>query len=147
MKEKWNEFKTQITTFWQKNSKKQKIMYITVISILLVAIIGITIFRYRNNYGVLSYTNAAIQEVAEIKEELHSRNVDYEIENEETIITVPEKESEKLLIDLAGQGIPHNGSIDYSFFSENASFGVTDNEFNMMKLDAMQTERANLITR
>src|SRR5690625_3146716 len=145
MKEKWNEFKTQITTFWQKNSKKQKIMYITVISILLVAIIGITIFTSRTNYVALPYTNLSTQEVAQIKEELDSRNVDYEIENEGTIIKVPEKESEKLLIDLAGQGIPHNGSIDYSFFSENASFGVTDNEFNMMKLDAMQTELSNLI--
>src|SRR5690625_171248 len=104
MKEKWNEFKTQITTFWQKNSKKQKIMYITVISLLLVAIIGITIFTSRTNYVALPYTNLSTQEVAQIREELDSRNVDYEIENEGTIIKVPEKESEKLLIDLAGQG-------------------------------------------
>src|SRR5699024_8324428 len=54
--------------------------------------------------------------------------------------------SEQLLVDLAGEGIPHSGHIDYSFFSENTSWGVTDNEFNMMKLDAMQTELADMMT-
>ena len=35
--------------------------------------------------------------------------------------------------------------IDYSFFSQNAGFGMTDNEFNVLKLASMQTELANLI--
>src|SRR5699024_10908417 len=65
--------------------------------------------------------------------------------DEGTTIKVPDDESNQLIIDLAGQGIPQSNSIDYSFFSENATWGVTDNEFSMMKLDAMQTELANLI--
>src|SRR5699024_1183962 len=84
-------------------------------------------------------------EVSQEKEELDSRNVDYVIGDEGTIIKVPEDDSNQLIIDLAGQGIPQSSSIDYSFFSENATWGVTDNEFSMMKLDAMQTELANLI--
>ena len=43
------------------------------------------------------------------------------------------------------EGIPDSGSIDYSFFSEQAGIGMTDNEFNVVKLDAMQSEIANLI--
>ena len=46
---------------------------------------------------------------------------------------------------LAAEGFPNSGMIDYSFFSENAGFGMTDNEFNMIKLASMQTELANLI--
>ena len=41
--------------------------------------------------------------------------------------------------------MPKSGSIDYSFFSQNAGIGTTENEFNVLKLDAMQTELANLI--
>ena len=37
-----------------------------------------------------------------------------------------------LMVELAAEGIPKSGSIDYSFFSENASFGMTDNEFNVL---------------
>ena len=50
-----------------------------------------------------------------------------------------------LIVELAAEGFPKSGSIDYSFFSQNAGFGMTDNEFNVLKLDAMQTELANLI--
>lgn len=145
MKEKWNEFKKQTTAFWQQSSKTQKAMYISGASVLLIAIIAITIFTSKTNYVALPYTNLTLNEVGQIKEELDERNVDYEIENEGTTIKVPESERDQLTIDLAGQGIPHSGGIDYSFFSENAAWGITDNEFNMMKLDAMQTELANLI--
>ena len=50
-----------------------------------------------------------------------------------------------LKVELAAEGLPKSGSIDYSFFSQNAGIGTTENEFNVMKLDAMQTELANLI--
>ena len=50
-----------------------------------------------------------------------------------------------LKVELAAEGLPKSGSIDYSFFSQNAGIGTTENEFNVLKLDAMQTELANLI--
>src|SRR5699024_402084 len=83
--------------------------------------------------------------VGQINEELDLRNVPYELQDGGTTILVPEEQSDQLLVELAGQGIPNSGKIDYSFFSENSSWGITDNEFNIMKLDAMQTELANLI--
>src|SRR5699024_1378330 len=145
MKEKWNDFKKQITTLWHQTSSKRRVLYITGISLLIIAIIAITIITSKKNYVALPYNNLSIEEVSQVKEELDSRNVDYVIEDEGTTIKVPEDDSNQLIIDLAGQGIPQSSSIDYSFFSENATWGVTDNECSMMKLDAMQTELANLI--
>src|SRR5699024_10506660 len=75
------------------------------------------------------------------------RGISYEIEEGGSTISVPDDQVDSLLVELAGQGLPNSGSIDYSFFSENASWGVTDNEFDIMKLDAMQTELSNLIKR
>ena len=145
MKENWNKIKNQIVTSWQKSSKKQKIIYGIGITVILMIIGTIAFMTSNTKYVTLPYTNLSLEEVGQVKEELDIRNVDYVIENEGKTIKVPEEESEQLLIDLAGQGIPRSGNIDYSFFSENASWGITDNEFNMMKLDAMQTELANLI--
>src|SRR5690625_1680780 len=86
-----------------------------------------------------------MEEVSQIKTELEERDIPYEISSNGTAISVPKEHVDNLLVDLAGQGIPSSGGIDYSFFSENSSWGVTDNEFNMMKLAAMQTELANLM--
>src|SRR5699024_434805 len=91
------------------------------------------------------YSNLSLNEVSQIKAELDDKNISYEITEGGTTIKVPEKQSNTLLVEFAGQGIPSSGNIDYSFFSENASWGITDNEFSMIKLGAMQTELANLI--
>src|SRR5699024_1201030 len=145
MKEKWEQFKNQITSLWNNSSKIMKSNFIRVTVLLLAAISVILIFTFKTKYVHL-YSNLSIDETGHIKEKLDNRNVPYEIFDNGNTIKVPEEDSEQLLVDLAGQGIPHSGYIDYSFFSENTSWGVTDNEFNMMKLDAMQTELADMMT-
>lgn len=144
MKEKWEKMKQQAISLWTSSSKVQKTVFFSVASIFLVLIIVITFVTSTTKFVPL-YSNLSVQEVGQIKEELDTRNTPYEIQEGGTAIHVPEELSEQLLVELAGQGIPNSGNIDYSFFSENTSWGVTDNEFNMIKLDAMQTELANLI--
>src|SRR5699024_5515132 len=144
MREKLNELREQVKLLWKKSTKMQRTLFFTIASVLLILIAVIVIFASTNRYVPL-YTNLSIQEVGQITEELDNRSIPYELESGGTTIKVPEEQSEQILVDLAGQGIPHSGNIDYSFFSENTSWGITDNEFNIMKLDAMQTELANLI--
>ena len=147
MKDKYLKWKESIQAFWQEQSKKQKMIYVGLAASGLVLIIGISIFLLTSSERFVPlYSNLSIQETSQIKAELDSRGVPYELGDGGTTVKVPESQVDALLVELAGQGIPDSGNIDYSFFSENASFGITDNEFNMMKLDAMQTELANLIT-
>src|SRR5690625_6714699 len=82
MKEKWNDFRKQMITFWQQASKRQRAIYITGISLLIIAIITITIITSKKNYVALPYNNLSLEEVGQVKEELDSRNVDYIIEDE-----------------------------------------------------------------
>ena len=114
MKEKWEQFKNQILGLWKNSSKLQRTIFISVAALLLVSIVVITILTSRTTFVPL-YSNLSVQEVGQIKEELDTRNIPYEIEDAGTTINVPEDQSEKLLVDLAGQGIPHSGNIDYSF--------------------------------
>jgi len=133
-----------VKTYWQARTKKQKIASISSVVIGLLLIVGLVYFTTNKNYVPL-YNNLSVQEVSQIKEELDTQGIPYQIEENGTAISVPSADVESLLVELAGQGIPNSGSIDYSFFSENASWGITDNEFNIMKLDAMQTELGNLM--
>ncbi|MEC5422696.1 flagellar basal-body MS-ring/collar protein FliF [Virgibacillus sp. C22-A2] len=144
MKETIMNWKETTSAFWSKRSTSQKSIFIGSILIVILLIAGIT-FMTTNSKLVPLYNNLSLQEVGQIKTELDSRRIQYELEDGGTTITVPEQQVDSLLVDLAGQGIPNSGNIDYSFFSENASWGITDNEFSIMKLDAMQTELGNLM--
>ncbi len=82
-----------------------------------------------------------------IKEELDAQGVKYELQGNGSTILVPDTQAEGLLVDLAAEGLPETGSIDYSFFSNNASWGMTDNtNLIYIKLDALQTELSTLLT-
>ena len=144
MNEKLNVIKEKISYFWTNRTKTQKSILIGSSLVILLLIVSIPFFMNSTKYVPL-YNNLSLQEVGQIKEELDARGVSYEIGEGGSTISVPDDQVDSLLVELAGQGLPNSGSIDYSFFSENASWGVTDNEFDIMKLDAMQTELANLI--
>mgnify|MGYP001214715090 CR=1 FL=1 len=146
MKEKIITWKDKTISFWKNRTKSQKGIFIGSVMIGILIIAALFIYSSGSSRLTPLYSNLSLNEVGQIKEELDARGVKYELEDAGTTISVPEDQADTLLVDLAGQGIPNSGSIDYSFFSENASWGITDNEFNVMKLDAMQTELAKLIT-
>ncbi|HHU19347.1 MAG TPA: flagellar M-ring protein FliF [Bacilli bacterium] len=145
MKEKINQQKDKLIEFWSNRTKKDKGIIIISILIFLMIVVGGSILVTRTTMVPL-YSNLSLQEAGQIKAELDARGVQYEVSDAGATIHVPEEQANGLLVDLAAQGIPQSGGIDYSFFSQNSSWGVTDNEFDIMKLDATRTELANLIT-
>src|SRR5690625_4683337 len=144
MKATMNDYIEKVKFFWNERTKNQKITLIGSIVIILCIIAFLFYIFLKPSYTPL-YNNLSMEEVSQIKTELEERDIPYEISSNGTAISVPKEHVNNLLVDLAGEGLPKSGGIDYSFFSENSSWGITDNEFNMMKLDAMQTELANLI--
>ncbi|HWJ80373.1 MAG TPA: flagellar basal-body MS-ring/collar protein FliF [Niallia sp.] len=144
MKENMNKLFNPLTEYWVSRTKKQKTMLISSVLLLILLAIFATYFFTRVNLVPL-YSNLQPSETGAIKESLDSKGITSEISNNGTTISVPEDVVDTLKVELASEGIPESGSIDYSFFSENASFGMTDNEFDVLKLDALQTEISNLI--
>jgi len=144
MNERLKNFKTKFGGFWGSRTKVQKGTIIgSILAVLLIASI-ITYFATRVTYAPL-YSDLSAAEVGQIKEQLDSKGVKYQVTNGGTSISVPKDQVDTLKVDLASQGYPQSGQIDYSFFSKNAGFGMTDNEFNVLKLASMQTELANLM--
>lgn len=134
----------QIREFWNRftSSQKKKIV-IGIASIITIAVL-LTILLSIPNYETL-YTGLSPEETGQIKESLDSKGIKYEISNGGTTISVPKENVDSLKVQLAAEGIPKSGSIDYSFFSEKSGFGMTDNEFNVINREAMQTELSSLI--
>ncbi|MBG9814714.1 flagellar M-ring protein FliF [Bacillus endophyticus] len=144
MKERLTGIKEWSTGFWRERSKKQRWFMIAGLVIILIAIIVGSMLANREKFVPL-YSNLSAQEAGQIKTELDAKGVSSELSNGGTTISVPKENVDSLKVELASQGIPKSGSIDYSFFSESSGFGMTDNEFSVLKVDAMQTELANLI--
>ncbi|MCM2588695.1 flagellar M-ring protein FliF [Rossellomorea marisflavi] len=144
MNESLTKYKDQIKTFWVSRSRKQKAGMGIGLLLILILIAIISFFATRTDLVPL-YSNLSVSETGTIKENLDGRGITSEISDGGTTIMVPKEQVDTLKVELAAEGIPNSGSIDYSFFSQNAGFGMTDNEFNVLKLDAMQTELADLM--
>lgn len=144
MKERLAKIRTDMKQFWSSRTKKQKITYIGSAAAIIVIAAFLTFFLSRTEYVPL-YSDVSRAEIGRIKEQLDSQGVPSQIAPGGTSILVPRERVDDLLVTLAAEGFPNSGTIDYSFFAENAGFGTTDNEFNMIKLDSMQTELANLL--
>ncbi|MCQ6274091.1 flagellar M-ring protein FliF [Bacillus sp. V3B] len=144
MKESLQKFVDPLKAYWTSRSKKQQALMISAIVLILMVAGAITFFTTRTNLVPL-YSNLSPSETGSIKESLDGRGIKSEIADGGQTIKVPEDIVDTLKVELAAEGLPKSGSIDYSFFSQNAGMGTTENEFNMLKLDAMQTELADLI--
>ncbi|BDG48053.1 MULTISPECIES: flagellar basal-body MS-ring/collar protein FliF [Parageobacillus] len=144
MNDKLKKWLNRFTLFWKERTKKQKWIAIASLALLLM-IIGATVFFVTRTEMVPLYSNLTPQEAGQIKATLDQRKIKSEVADNGTTIKVPKELADSLKVELAAEGIPNSGVIDYSFFGKNASFGMTDNEFNVVKLEAMQNELANLI--
>ncbi|MEK3935084.1 flagellar basal-body MS-ring/collar protein FliF [Sporosarcina sp. FSL W7-1349] len=144
MNERLAKIRADIREFWSSRTKKQKITYIGSASAVILLAAFLTFFLSRTEYAPL-YSDVPRTEIGRIKEALDSQGVPNKVAPGGTSILVPKERVDELLVTLAVEGIPSSGTPNYSFFTENASFGMTDNEFNMAKLSTMQNELANLI--
>lgn len=144
MKDGLLKMKEKFMGFWGTRTKKQKIMGISAVTLVLILIAIVTILSTRSTLVPL-YSNLTPSETGLIKENLDSKGIENAISDNGTTISVPKESVDTLKVQLAAEGIPDSGNIDYSFFSDKAGIGMTDNEFNVVKLDAMQSEIANLI--
>ncbi|MCX8046027.1 MAG: flagellar basal-body MS-ring/collar protein FliF, partial [Anoxybacillus gonensis] len=144
MNERLKQVIERFKLFWSERTKQQKAVTIGLIGALIVAVALTAFFATRTNFVPL-YSNLSPQEAGQIKATLDQRGIKSQITDNGTTILVPEQLVNTLKVELAAEGIPDSGSIDYSFFGKNSGFGMTDNEFNVLKIEAMQTELANLI--
>jgi flagellar M-ring protein FliF len=144
MKERVLSFLNRVKNFWGNRSKKQK-NGIFIVGGILIALILLIVGLSNYKHFVPLYSNLSADEAGQIKQTLDSKGIPYKLLAGGTTISVPEKQVDALKIDLAAQGIPKTGQIDYSIFGKNSNFGMTDNQFNVLQRAAVQTELENLI--
>lgn len=144
MNERLSKVKTDSKSFWTSRTKNQKSVIIGSIVLIIALASVITYFSTRTKM-VPIFTGLEMTEVAQIKEILDADGTPYELAEGGTNILVPEERVDDVTVSLVAQGYPSSGGITSEFFAENAGFGTTDNEFNVLKKSATETELANLL--
>lgn len=134
----------QVFKRFQDQPMKQKGMLLGSIAFVIITAIVLIMFFTRPNLVPL-YSDLSPQEAGQIKESLDAKGVASQLSDGGKVISVPKEAVDRLKVELASEGIPKSGSIDYSFFGENKGFGMTDNEFNVVEKEATQTEIEKLI--
>ncbi|RYL95347.1 flagellar basal body M-ring protein FliF [Sporolactobacillus sp. THM7-4] len=145
MKEKLLSMISRLKKAWASLTRKQKNWIIGGAAALFAAVLLTVILTNVKHYSPL-YSNLTTSEAGQIKDTLDSKKIPYKLSNGGTTISVPDNQVNALKVDLAAQGIPKTGQIDYSFFGQNAGFGMTDKQFDVLQRAAMQTELANLVS-
>lgn len=143
MNEMFQKYIGQFKSMWESRTKKQKMFYVGSFATTIIVVAALIFLMTRTTLVPL-YGDLTPSEAGMIKERLDERGIKSEIADGGKVIKVPEEMANALKVELAAEGIPQSGT-DYSFFSKNAGIGMTDNEFNILKLEATQTELANLI--
>ncbi|MBM4764137.1 flagellar basal-body MS-ring/collar protein FliF [Bacillus sp. B15-48] len=147
MNEHIQEFTGKYKEYWRSISKKNKILYVGLFILVVVALSLTIYFVSKPTYVPLFNNELSQQEIGEIKAELdRSGFSDYKLENNGTKITVPEEKAADLLVTLAATGLPKTGTISLSEMTKDLQFGATNRQLDAMEKEVLQNQVANLLT-
>jgi flagellar M-ring protein FliF len=136
----WNKVKQ----YWNRYSKKQKITFIAII-VLLVLSVGIISINLSKTQYSLAFTDLQPSDAAAIKGYLDTAKIPYNLSADGKSIEVPTNQVASVKLGVESQGLNKNGSLGFGAFRQNSSFGMTDNEFKVKYVDAIQGELQQLI--
>jgi len=137
----------QIIAFTKKLNKKQKIVIVSSIVILVAIISFLVVFntsssKIKTGYAIL-FDNLSSKDAALIVQYLEKKQIPYTIP-EDGVIEVPKDVVQKVRLDVAAQGLPKNSKVGFELFDKN-SFGITDFEQKIKYLRALEGELGKTI--
>lgn len=134
----------QLTEYWKNLDKKKKIalVSISVFVILTVTILILTLTRTK--YSVL-YGDLSLQDMGEITTTLNEMGVEWKTGEDQKSILVPEKNKNKIKIELATYGLPKEGYTFMDAFND-SGWTMTDYDKKQRIKHALQSELATTIS-
>ncbi len=123
-------------------SRQRRNLFLIVIFFFLTIIILSFIFL-NPNYQVV-FSNLGAKSAGEITQKLDQMKIPYQLQGNS--ILVPAADADKVRIDMAMNGLPASGTIQYSsIFNQGNLFGMTSQELNLQTLDVLEQRIAQSI--
>lgn len=136
----WNNLKQ----FWNKFNRTYKILIVGTI-LCTVLTIGLVIYNNSKIEYATAFNDLQPADASSITKYLTETGIPYRISPDGKSIGVPRNMVSQVKVDVVGQGLSKSGSIGWGVFRENNLFGRTDDQTQIMKLEALQGELEQLI--
>ena len=144
MKEQWNRYRELALQYWRRLTKMQRFAVVGSAIFLAATVVLVAVTFSRTEYAV-AFQNLRPETAASIKEYLEKNGIPYKMSADGTSIGVPADRVAEVRVDVAAQGLLKSGSLGYGMFRNTGSFGMTDKEFNVQFLAAVQGELEQMI--
>lgn len=147
MNERFAQYREKTLLYWNRFSGKQKIIFFSTLSIILIIIVLLTMQLSKTEYEV-AFQDLDSTDSAGVMSYLEAEGISYRLSQDGKSISVPSTEAARIKVDIGSQGIVQGGSIGYKVFDENSSMiGTTDSEFNVKYNNALNGEVEQLMRR
>lgn len=143
MNEFINKYKEKLLTFWHSLDKKQQYKLIGTIIFLIASLSIFTFFAAKPKYEI-AFSNLNPKDAGIIVNRLEEMGIKYQLTAGGKNIAVPESMVSKVIVTLAQDESIGSGNI-YTKFWDNASFGMTESQFQVLERGAIEEELKQLI--
>ncbi len=138
MKEKIQELLGKLKAFWERQSKRNKIIFAGGgTTILILAILAVVLLNRQPSEQVALFPGMTREETQQVYAVLQERGVPAEL-NRKGELLVQESQWDNLVFELAGMGYPKT-TPNYDFFLNNTGFTTTEYEQKQILLFQLQT--------
>lgn len=144
MNENLLQYWEKVKQYWNRYSRTTKITFIATVVLLILTAAIISINLSKTEYS-LAFTELQPSDASAIKSYLDTAKIPYHLSADGKSIEVPTSEVANVKLGVESQGLNKNGSLGFGAFSDSSSFGITDNEFKVKYLNAIQGELQQLI--
>jgi len=121
-----NDYIENIKELWGNLDGKAKIM-IGAGTVLMLVVFGYLIISGDSTVYTPLYTDVVQEDAGKIVNSLKEKNIPYRLTNNGSTIEVPKDQVHQARIDLASEGLPHQGVVGFEIFDQ-SNFGTTDFE-------------------
>lgn len=144
MNENLLQYWEKVKQYWNRYNRTTKIIFIATVFLLILTAAIISVNLSKTDYS-LAYTELQPADAANIKSYLDTAKIPYHLSLDTKSIEVPTSEVANVKLAVESQGLNKNGSLGFEVFEGNDTFGITDNQFKVKYLSAVQGELQQLI--
>lgn len=145
MNEKLIQYRRRAFEYWNRFSRTHKILIAAIVALMLITIAIVVYNASKTEYSV-AFKNLDQTDAAAIKNFLDERGIPYEFTPDMSAVGVPTSMVTEVKAAAIQQNLIHSGSIGFGIFRENiGSFGMTENQFQVLKVDALAGEIEKLL--
>jgi len=140
----FQEYMENIKEFWGKFTFSQRLLIGGVTMVVLAGLFALTLWANKPEYKVL-FSNLTPEDANRVVTMLQGEKIPYALENNGTVILVPEKKVYELRLKVAGEGSLKGSGIGYEIFDQ-VKVGQTDFVQKINYMRALQGELSRTIS-